>query len=154
MASGYGILALAITRPMPRLVQDLLIFSGVFLLGMSVARYQVLVERRTTLQDLPVSGVVLLGLSGIYALLAWRWGLPPITIAAVTMLAILTHSIYDLGREFLERLRIRNESTFRRQLRQLESEVSNEESLQQCLQEGLDLLCHTLRASGGFIAVR
>ncbi|HEX9595721.1 MAG TPA: hypothetical protein VF982_02485 [Anaerolineales bacterium] len=150
---GYGIMALALAPPLPRLVQDLLFFCGVFLLGISVARYQTLVERRTTLQEFPISGLAVLGLAAVYALLAWRWGSEPATIAAITALAIVTHSIYDLVREFLERARLRRESAFRKQLRQLESEASGEERLQRCLQEGLDLLCRTLNASGGFIAV-
>ncbi len=154
LAVGYGILALAITPPLPRLVQDLLIFSGVTLLGLSVARYQILVERRTTLHDMPISGLAVLGLAGFYGLLAWLGGMQPELVGAITMFAILTHSVYDLGREFLERLRIRNVSSVRRQLRQIESDMLDEDSLGRCLQEGLDLLCRTLRASGGFIAVR
>jgi hypothetical protein len=154
LAIGYGILALAITPPMPRLVQDLLIFSGVFLLGLSIARYQLLVERRTILLDLPVSGLVLLGLAAIYAWLAWLGDMPILLVAAVTVFAIFTHSIYDLGREYLERLRMRHESSFRKQLRKLEFEVTDEASLNQCLKEGLDLLCRTLNACSGFIAVR
>ena len=39
-----GIVGLGITPQMPRLVPDLLIFSGVFLLGMSVARHQTMIE--------------------------------------------------------------------------------------------------------------
>jgi hypothetical protein len=156
LAVVYGVLALAIMPPhsMPRLAQDLLIFSGVTLLGVSVARYQLLVERRTTLQDLPISGLLLLGVAAIYGLLAWLGGMGPELMASVTVLAILTHSFYDLGREFLERLRIRKESTLRRQLRQIESGITSEESLGHCLQEVLELLCQTLRASGGFIAIR
>jgi hypothetical protein len=67
---------------------------------------------------------------------------------------VLTHALYDLVREFLERLRIRDESTLRKQLRQLENNISSENMLHLRLQEGLDLLCNTLNASGGFIAVK
>lgn len=151
---GYGLLALAITPPMPRLIQDLLIFCGVFLLGISVARHQMLVERRTTLQGFSISGLTVLILASMHAVLAWQWGLEPVMVAAVTLFAILTLSIYDLVREYLERRRLRLESAFRRELRQLEVEISGEEKLQKCLQEGLDLLCRTLNASGGCIAVR
>jgi len=151
---GYGILALAITPPLPRLFQDLLIFLGIFFLGVFVARYQSLVERRTLLQDFPISGITLLGLSASYTLLAWRWGVRVELLATVAGFAILTHSAYDLVREFLERLRIRNEGLFRQQLRQLDSEGDGDKDLQQSLQEGLELLCSTISASGGFIAVR
>ena len=150
----FGVVGLAITPQMPRVIPDLLIFSGVFLLGISVARHQALVERRTIIQDLPVSALTVLGLAAIYAFLALQWGLPLERIGAVVAFAVLTHSFYDLAREFLERLRIRRESAFRHQLRQLENQSSSEEALQGRLQEGLDLLCETLNSSGGFIAVQ
>jgi hypothetical protein len=43
---------------------------------------------------------------------------------------------------------------FRRQLRQLEHQPSSEEALQSRLQNGLDLLCNTVDASIGWIAIR
>ena len=150
----FGVVGLAVTPQLPRVIPDLLIFSGVLLLGISVARHQTLVERRTTIHDLPVSALTVLGLAALYAFLALQWGLPMERIGAVVAIAILTHSLYDLTREFLERLRIRHESSFRRQLRQLENQSSSEEALQERLQEGLDLLCETLNSSGGFIAIQ
>jgi hypothetical protein len=149
-----GIVGLGITPQMPRMVPDLLIFSGVFLLGMSVARHQTMIERRTTIQDLPISALTILGLAILYAYFALRWSLPLEKLGAVVAFAVLTHSFYDLVREVLERQRIRHESTFRRQLRQLENMSTNETALQIRLQDGLDLLCDALNSSGGFIAVR
>jgi hypothetical protein len=154
LAVGYGIMALALAPPMPRLVQDLLTFSGVLLLGVSVARYQTFVERRTTLQDFPISVLTVLGLSAVYAYLAYKLSPDPVLIAMMMQVAILSHSIYDLVREFLERKRLSQESSFRRQMRQLEKDVLSEDGLQRSLREGLDLLLQTLNASGGFIAVR
>lgn len=150
----FGVVGLALTSEMPRVIPDLLIFSGVLLLGISVARRQTLVERRTTIQDLPVSAFTVLGLAGLYMFLAVRWGLPLELSGGVVAFAVLTHSIYDLARESLERQRMRHENTFRRQLRHLEDQVSGEEALQTRLQAGLDLLCKTLKATGGFIAIR
>ena len=131
---------------------DLLIFSGVFLLSLSVARHQTLLERRTTIQDFLITTFTILGLSGIYAYIGWRLSLPIEMMATGVGLAILTHSFYDLVREFLERLRIRQEGAFRKQLRQLE--WAGENALRHRLQEGLDLLCQTLNAPSGLIAVR
>lgn len=149
----YGIIALALPTPMPRIIQDLAAFSGVFMIGISVARYQSLVERRTTLQDFPVTSSTILLITAVYILIALRFGLPPQLVAPLAAFIVLTHALYDLIREFLERLRIRSESTFRKQLRRLENE-SSEDTLRLRLQEGLDLLCSTLDASGGFIAVK
>jgi hypothetical protein len=150
----FGVIGLAVTPQLPRVIPDVLIFSGVLLLGISVARHQTLVERRTSIQDLPVSAITVLGLAAIYMLLAMRWGLPLERMGAIVAFAVLTHSFYDLARELLERQRMRHESTFRRELRQLENQVSGEEALQTRLQAGLDLLCKTLHAAGGFIAMR
>lgn len=151
---AYGIIALAISPPLPRLYQDLIIFSGVFLIGISVARHQTLVERRTTLQDFPVTSLTILLLAIAYALTALRLGLPLQLVGPLIAFVVLTHALYDLVREFLERLRIRNESALRKQLRQLESDLSTENTLRLRLQEGLDLLCSTLNAYSGFIAIK
>jgi hypothetical protein len=62
--------------------------------------------------------------------------------------------VYDLTREFLERQRMRNEGQFRKQLHQLESESAGEDALKARLQNGLELLCQTLNAPGGFVAIR
>jgi hypothetical protein len=154
MAIVSGIVGLGVTPRMPRMVPDLLIFSGVFLLGVSVARHQTMIERRTTIQDLPISALTILGLAILYAYFALQWNLPLEKLSAVVAFAVLTHSFYDLVREFLERQRSRHESTFRYQLRQLENLSSDEEALKIRLQEGLDLLCEALKSSGGFIAIR
>jgi hypothetical protein len=151
---GYGVLALAIVPPMPRLFQDLLVFSGVFLLGMSVVRHQAMVERRTMLQDFPLTSLTVLLLASTYAFLGLHLGLQLEMTASVVAFAVITHAMYDLAREYLERLRFRKESDFRKHLRQLESDNSAENALRVHLQEGLDLLSQSLNASGGLIAIR
>ena len=55
--------------PLPRIIPDLLIFSGIFLLGISVARHQTMIERHTTIQDFPVSLLTIFCLVGFYVLL-------------------------------------------------------------------------------------
>jgi hypothetical protein len=151
---GYGILALALTPPMPRVVQDALMLGSISVLGVSVARYQSLIERRTTLQDFPISFLAVLSLSAIFAILSWIWSSSPVIVILVTALAILTHAIYDLAREFLNRLQYKNESDFRRQLRQLEHHSTEDLSLHDRLLDGLILLCQIINTSGGFVAVR
>jgi hypothetical protein len=153
-AVAYGALALAFTSSMPKLIPDALILSGVCILGLSVARYQVLVERRATLQDFPISALAVFILSDIYLFIAWQMGLSPIALILVTALAILTHSTYSLVREFLDRLRTRDESAFREQLRRLETSVEGNTSLKERLQGGLGLLCQILESTGAFVAVQ
>jgi len=149
----YGIVALALAPPMPRVIQDLMVFLGVFAIGVSVARHQSLVERRTTLQDFPVATLTILVIVIAYIFIAVRLELPPRLLGPIIVFVVLTHALYDLVREFLERLRIRNESQFRRQIRELENE-GTANTLQPRLEQGLDLLCITLDSTSGFIAVR
>jgi hypothetical protein len=150
----YGLFALALTPPMPRLIQDALILSSVTVLGFSVARYQTLVERRGTFQDFAISTLAVFVLSDIYLFIAWQMGLPPITLILVTALSIFSHSIYSLVRESLDRSRSRDESTFRQQLRRLEANFDGNIPLKERLQSGLKLLCQILESTGAFIAVR
>ncbi|HUI88068.1 MAG TPA: hypothetical protein VLX61_05030 [Anaerolineales bacterium] len=149
---GYGILALALTPPLPRLIQDALIISSLILLGISVARHQTLIERRTTLHELPISALVIFILTTIYALVAWAWSHSPLILILITGLVILTHSLYGLTAEFLVRSRYKKESEYRNQLRHL-GNLQPEASLQNRLEGGLELLCQILDATGAFIAI-
>lgn len=151
---GYGLFALAIAPPLPRLIQDALILSSVILMGVAVARYQVFIERRTTIEDFPVSFLAVFLISVLFGLIAWFWTKSPVVVNLVTALAILTHAIYDLVREFLDRLRIRNESQFHRELRELKNHGQADASIQERLSTGLTLLCKVINASGGFIALK
>jgi len=150
----YGVISLRWSQPSPRLVQDLLAFLGIFILGISVARHQTWIERRTSLQDFPLTALSTLGLAVVTALIALREDTPLRKMALVVGLVIIAVSIHDLVREYLERLRMNRESDFRKQLRRLENESSDEQALNGHLQEGLDLLCKVLDAQGGFVAVR
>ena len=150
----YGVISLGSPTPAPRIIQDTLAFCGVFVLGLSVARHQALTERRTTFQDFPLTTLSTLGLATITILFALKSGVHPENFASTAGFVILAVGIYDLTREFLERQRMRNESQFRKQLRQLENESSDDEALKSRLQDGLDLLCKTLNAPGGFVAIR
>jgi len=138
----------------PRIIQDTLAFCGVFVLGLSVLRHQTWTERRATLEDFPLTTLSALGLAAVTAFFAWRGGMPVGSLSAVVGFVILSIGVYDLTREFLERSRARRESELRKQFRQLDGEASNEETLKARFQEGLDRLCQTLEAPGGFVAIR
>ena len=150
----YGIVDFLADFRLPHVIPSIFNFTWLFFVGLSVARHQTLTERRTTYQDLPLSTLVVMGFAGVYLYVASRWGVPVEMFSFVIALAVLTHSIYDLTREFLERLRMRHESQFRKQLHDLENDIAGEQTLKARLQEGLDLLCKTLRAPSGFAAVR
>lgn len=150
----YGSLALVLTGPSPRVVQDALIASSVFFLGISVARHQTLVERRSSLYELPIHTLVIAILVGIYAALAWQWSRLAVIAILITALAIFTHSIYGLVCEIISQSLSKRESEYRYQLRHLGQNLPAEVSLQTRLEDGLKLLCQILGATGGFIATR
>jgi hypothetical protein len=95
-----------------------------------------------------------LGLAFVTVYFASRWGVPTSRLSAVVGFVVISVGVYDLTREFLERSRTRKESEFRKQLRNLEDDSAGEDALKSRLQEGLDLLCQTLNAPGGFVAIR
>jgi hypothetical protein len=150
----YGVVSLRSITPAPRIIQDTLAFIGIFILSLAVARHQVWTERRAARQDFPLTTFVVLALSAVFASVASSRGMPVASLSLVIALAIVALGLYDLTREFLERARMRNEGLFRKQLRQLENERGSEETLKSSLQNGLELLCQTLHASGGMVAVR
>ena len=150
----YGVISLGSELPAPRIVQDALAFIGIFILSLAVARHQIWTERRAAHYDFPLTTLTALGAAFFSGALAWSRGMPLESISAVVGLAIIALGLYDLTREYLERKRMRTESHLRKQLRQLESENANEDALKAPLQDALELLCKTLDAPGGLVAVR
>ncbi len=150
----YGVVSLAGKTPAPRIIQDILAFTGIVILTLAVARHQIGTERRATLQDFPLATLSVLGLAALYGYVAWSRGMPMEWIATVVGLAIITLGLYDLVREFLERKRMSDESRFHKQLHRLEMQSSSEEAIKSSLQHGLDLLCEAINAPGGYVAVR
>jgi len=148
----YGVFSLGSPTSAPRIIQDILAFCGVVVLGLSVLRHQTLTERRATYQDFPLTTLGALGLAFLTAYVAQRWGMPVERLGEVTGFVIISIGVYDLTREFLERSRMSRESELRKQFRHVDG--AGEETLKSRLQKGLDLLCQTLSAPGGFVAVR
>jgi len=118
-----------------------------------IARHQVLVERRTTLQDFPISGLAIGLLGLVYVVVAWGVSRSAAVVALVLALAVLTHATYDLVRGLLEGLLYRSDGGLRQQLRRLAHDVGSAGANEARLQAGLNMLCETVRASGGFIAL-
>ncbi|KXK14470.1 MAG: hypothetical protein UZ14_CFX002001158, partial [Chloroflexi bacterium OLB14] len=65
----YGVLSLFLKSPTPRVIEDAFVFGGIFLLGVSVARHQSLVERRTIWQDFPIVALGMLSIVAFYMLI-------------------------------------------------------------------------------------
>lgn len=150
IGATYG--AIALGYALPRLFLDLFAFASVAFLGIAVARQQALIDRRILLGDVPVSAFTIPGMAILYATLVWKAGYELRLVAVVTVLAVMTHSLHSLAREFLERLRLRNEGALRRKIHELES--NNEKDFTYRLKVGLGLLIQALQASSGFVAIR
>lgn len=154
LAMCYGALSYLIGIYTPRLGLDWLVIAAMLTLGLAVARHQAFVERRTTLQDLPVSALTIVTIMGFYALVTLRADFTAVQIALVTATAVFTHSVFDLAREWMDRLVHRQESKLRHQLRKLARDVSSPDTLTANLQTALGNLVLVLRANGGFVAVK
>jgi hypothetical protein len=153
-AMPYGALSYIVGFNMPRLGLDWLVFAALLMLGLAVARHQAFVERRTTLQDLPVTVIAIVAIMAFYAFATERAGFTAGQIALVTALAVATHSVYDMARELLDRWLHRQESHLRHQLRKLARDVGGPDSLPANLQAALNSLVLILRANGGFVAAK
>ena len=154
LSMSYGAVSYLFGIYLPRLGLDWLVIVAMLMLGTAVARHQAFVERRTTLQDVPVSAVAIISIMAVYAFLADRAGLSAGQTALMTSVAVFTHSVYDLAREWLDRLVHRQDSKLRHHLRKLARDVSGPEALAANLQTALASLVRTLQASGGFVAVK
>lgn len=151
-ALGYGILSFLTPVRFPRIVQDGLVFGGIFLLGISVARHQSLLERRTIWQDFPIG---LLGISFItvaYLTIVIFAGLPPILWGNIIAAVITSHALYDIGREAVERWRMSKDKYLRQKMNPIKT--LEEKTLHIFLDEELRMLLKTLNSSSGLIAVR
>jgi len=151
---GYYVLLLPGMPSVPTAAQGTLLLVAVMVFGYAVARHQAFIERRTTLHDFSVSGIAVVGLAGLYALLAGQRGFTRAEVASIAILAILTHSGIDLVREYLERLLQRSEGDLRAQLRRLARSVGGDNTLPHILRQGLVILCHRLNARGAFTALK
>jgi len=152
LALGYGIFALSTAARLPRVIEDGLVFGGIALLGLSVARHQSLVERRTIWQDFPIALAGISVITALYLFIAIAAGVPARYWATITALVISTHALYDIGREAVERWRMRREKSLR--VRMNQAQMLEDEALRLHLDEELTLLLKALNASQGLIAVR
>jgi hypothetical protein len=149
---AYGALIAILQMPLPRFVATIMLLVTFLLLSYSVARYQAMIDRRISFEDLPVSALLILALTAAYVVLLRGHGLTAGEIAFVSVLVISSHSIYDLVYGFLDRLFHRRDREAFRQVRLLAQNKTGGAALKQNLAYGLDILCRNLQAEGGFIA--
>ncbi|HEY9527232.1 MAG TPA: hypothetical protein VIR02_09135, partial [Anaerolineales bacterium] len=141
---------------MPRVTVTLLLGSALFMIGYGVARYSALIEGRVIGRDFIYNGVVILLIATVYMYVVWSsvviYGVPVVSLAIVVILAILTHSLVDVGRRLFDFLFYNRETReLRAQLRHLAQRAYRAESLAENLSSALETLCRFVHATYGMI---
>ncbi len=155
--AAYLIISIWQSLPIPTLPGEFSLGAGVSLLGYAVARYDALIEGRVMRPDFlysllstaVVTTFFLIFTSALYL----HYHLPFAVIILVTLLAIISHSLYDGIRSFLDRLFYgRRYQALRANLRMLAQEAGAYRELPDQLQAILAALCRSLGAPKGLIS--
>jgi hypothetical protein len=136
----------------------LLLGSAVFMIGYGVARYSALIEGRVIGRDFLYNGLVILLIATVYLFVVWSsvviYGVPVVALAIVVILAVLSHSLVDVGRRLFDFLFYNRETReLRAQLRHLAQRAYKAESLAENLSSALETLCRFVHASYGLIVL-
>jgi hypothetical protein len=155
----YNALSVWFMLGTPTLISSLSLGAGVALLGYAVARYNALIEGRAIGLDFVYTSLAMVLVIGAYLLAAFVsdliFGVPLIAFILIIMLAIVSHSLYDWGRTFLDRLFYRRQyRELRANLRSLVHRTVPEHDIRESLQVILQTLCQSLGVREGFVALR
>lgn len=141
---------------LPRVTVTLLLGSAVFMIGYGVARYSALIEGRVIGRDFLYNGLVILLIATVYMFVVWSsvviYGVPVVALTIVVILAVLTHSLVDVGRRLFDFIFYNRETReLRAQLRHLAQRAYKAESLAENLASALETLCRFVHATYGLI---
>ena len=153
-AMTFSFIGTVFNISMPRVLPNVLIIAALILLSYSVARDRTFVTRRTSMYDLPVTLFTIIVIVIIYILTGQQLKLSGIDLFIIAILAVFTHSAYDLVRDLLDKLFHHQQRRILRELDSLGRDVSSQESFQRYLSRGLAILCKNLNTQCGFIAIR
>jgi hypothetical protein len=159
LSGSYTTLSTWFGLDTPTLIGSLTLGAGVALLGYAVARYNALVEGRAIGLDFIYTSLAMLLVIAAYLSAAFVsdliFGVPFIAFILIIMLAIVSHSLYDSARTFLDRLFYRRQyRELRANLRGFVHNTTPDHDIQESLQAILQTLCRSLEVSKGFTAVR
>ncbi|MCP4536764.1 MAG: hypothetical protein GY832_06425 [Chloroflexi bacterium] len=140
----------------PTFVGSMLLGLAVVLIGYGVARYSALVDGRTIRRDFYYNAVAIGVVTVLYLFVTWIsvqfFGVPGVTFIFVVLLAIVTHSLVDVTRRYL------NPFFYRRDIRQVRADLhklasiaGEHDRLDEHLSITLDSLCTSVRAIFGLI---
>lgn len=150
---GYTLFGAIFRISLPRLVASLLLLTGLILLGYSIARHQVLIERRTIPYDFAITALAIGAITILFMLVGIQMELSGFQLVLIAILVITSFSIYDLVRDSIVRLYARREQEEHRLVQQIARNAIGQNSLEQNLEAILEILCQNLQASGGFIGI-
>jgi hypothetical protein len=155
----YATLSTWLRLDTPTLISNFSLGAGVALLGYGVARYNALIKGRAIGLDFIYTSLAIGLVIGAYLLAAFisdlAFDVPFIAFIFVIMLAIVSHSLYDWARTYLDRFFYRRQyRELRANLRDFAREAVPGHELQEQLRTILETLCRSLEASKGFIALR
>lgn len=155
MIGPVGILGFVIKAPVPMAVFSLLLGIAVIMLGYGVARYSALMEGRTIRRDFMYNAISIGSITLLYLAAAWLsvriYNVQIVAFIFVILLAIVTHSLIDIGRQAMDSLFfLKEKRQLRANLRSLAHFVG-EQSLEENLNNTLKLLCTAVRATYGLL---
>jgi hypothetical protein len=156
LAGPISFISFKLNFLIPRVTVTLLLGCAVFMIGYGVARYSAFMEGRVIGRDFLYNGVVILLIAAVYLLVVWSsvvvYGVPVVAVAVVAILAILTHSLVDVGRRFFDFVFYSRETReLRARLRLLAQQANQAEALGENLSTALVTLCGFVRATYGLI---
>jgi hypothetical protein len=158
LAGGTGpvsLLGLVEEITIPRAINTVLLTGTILLIGYSIARYSALIEGRLIRRDLIYNASVTTLILIVYLLFTWiavqLFHIPRSSYIFVAILAIISHSLVDFARRYLEKIFFRKEERqLRTELHKL-TQLNGNQQLADTLQIMLHSICTTIRATYGTI---
>ena len=139
----------------PRVSLSILLGIAVVLIGYGVAQYSALVQGRTIRRDFIYNAIAMLVISALYILVtrisAQFFDVPPAVYIFIVLLAIITHSLIDFSRQFLDYIFFNRERRKIRHTLNLLAESVGESSISERLDQMFISMCNSVRASFGMI---
>jgi hypothetical protein len=139
----------------PRVTLSILLGISVVLIGYGVAQYSALVQGRTIRRDFIYNAIAMLVISGLYILVtrisAQFFDVPPAVYIFIVLLAIITHSLIDFARQFLDFVFFSRERRNIRHNLALLADSVGERSISESLDLMFASMCDSVRATYGMV---
>ena len=139
----------------PRVTLSLLLGIAVILIGYGVAQYSALVQGRTIRRDFIYNAIAILVISGLYILVtrisAQFFDVPPAVYIFIVLLAIITHSLIDFARQFLDFVFFNRERRNIRHNLNLLADAVGERSITERIDLMFTSMCSSVRATSGMV---